>query len=184
MHSGAIWPGAFNRLADNWRPLLAVAQIAGGHWPARALDAFNQLTPTPVGTTEGSRPSATASVNGIQQPDLRTPHSNPSFAICNLPPAISDPVHLLGAIRQIFTQSGATRLFSNQLLAALLARPDCPPDSPLRIPRSAHRSLARALRPFGISPRAMRIGNTRAKGYDLSDFADSFIRFLEHGSRS
>jgi hypothetical protein len=32
--------GAFNRLADNWRPLLAVAQVAGGDWPARALDAF------------------------------------------------------------------------------------------------------------------------------------------------
>jgi hypothetical protein len=40
-------PGAFNRLADNWRPLLAVAQIAGGDWPARALDAFAKLTAKP-----------------------------------------------------------------------------------------------------------------------------------------
>ena len=37
-------PTAFNRLADNWRPLFAIAQIVGGDWPERALQAFNQLT--------------------------------------------------------------------------------------------------------------------------------------------
>jgi|GEM_PF-856674 len=35
---------AFNRLADNWRPLFAVAHAAGGDWPARAVAAFNALT--------------------------------------------------------------------------------------------------------------------------------------------
>lgn len=30
----------FNRLADNWRPLFAVAEIAGGDWPTRASHAF------------------------------------------------------------------------------------------------------------------------------------------------
>jgi hypothetical protein len=38
--------GAFNRLADNWRPLLAVAELAGGGWPARAREAFRLLTAT------------------------------------------------------------------------------------------------------------------------------------------
>ena len=37
-------PGAFNRLADNWRPLFAIAEIAGGDWPQRAADAFTKLT--------------------------------------------------------------------------------------------------------------------------------------------
>ena len=38
-------PGnAFNRLADNWRPLFAVAEVAGGEWPKRAADAFAKLT--------------------------------------------------------------------------------------------------------------------------------------------
>ena len=32
---------AFNRLADNWRPLFAVASVIGGDWPARATAAFN-----------------------------------------------------------------------------------------------------------------------------------------------
>src|SRR5260221_12392097 len=36
-------PSAYNRLADNWRPLFAIAQAAGGDWPRRTLEAFNQL---------------------------------------------------------------------------------------------------------------------------------------------
>jgi len=40
-------PNAFNRLADNWRPLFAIAQTAGGDWPRRALEAFNHLTTKP-----------------------------------------------------------------------------------------------------------------------------------------
>lgn len=35
---------AFNRIADNWRPLFAVAEIAGGGWPQRAAEAFRALT--------------------------------------------------------------------------------------------------------------------------------------------
>ena len=37
-------PGLFNRLADNWRPLFAIANIAGGHWPQRMAVAFAKLT--------------------------------------------------------------------------------------------------------------------------------------------
>ena len=35
--------GAFNRLADNWRPLFAIAEFAGGDWPQRAAAAFAKL---------------------------------------------------------------------------------------------------------------------------------------------
>ena len=35
---------AFNRLADNWRPLFAIAQVVGGDWPRRAHAAFVALT--------------------------------------------------------------------------------------------------------------------------------------------
>jgi putative DNA primase/helicase len=33
----------FNRDADNWRPLLAIADAAGGHWPASARQAARAL---------------------------------------------------------------------------------------------------------------------------------------------
>jgi putative DNA primase/helicase len=36
--------GASNRLADNWRPLSAIAEVAGGDWPRRCADAFAKLT--------------------------------------------------------------------------------------------------------------------------------------------
>ena len=36
--------GAFNRLADNWRPLFAIAEVAGGDWPRRCAEAFAKLT--------------------------------------------------------------------------------------------------------------------------------------------
>ncbi len=32
-------PTLSNRIGDNWRPLLAIADIAGGDWPARAMEA-------------------------------------------------------------------------------------------------------------------------------------------------
>ena len=36
--------GVFNRLADNWRPLFAIAEVAGGKWPKKCADAFAKLT--------------------------------------------------------------------------------------------------------------------------------------------
>lgn len=35
--------GFTNRLADNWRPLLAIADLVGGDWPQRARDAARML---------------------------------------------------------------------------------------------------------------------------------------------
>ena len=37
---------AFNRLADNWRPLFTIADYRGGDWPKRASEAFAKLTST------------------------------------------------------------------------------------------------------------------------------------------
>jgi putative DNA primase/helicase len=37
---------AFNRLADNWRPLFAIAEVASGKWPTRVAEAFAKLTST------------------------------------------------------------------------------------------------------------------------------------------
>ena len=35
--------GLFNRDADNWRPLFAIADATGGHWPALAREAARAL---------------------------------------------------------------------------------------------------------------------------------------------
>jgi putative DNA primase/helicase len=36
----------FNRVADNWRPLLAIAEVAGGEWPQRAHRALETIQAT------------------------------------------------------------------------------------------------------------------------------------------
>ena len=35
--------GVFNRLADKWRPLFAIAEIAGGGWRERCAEALSKL---------------------------------------------------------------------------------------------------------------------------------------------
>ena len=40
---------ASNRCADNWRPLIAIAEVAGGDWRRRATDAFKALNGSSVG---------------------------------------------------------------------------------------------------------------------------------------
>jgi putative DNA primase/helicase len=40
----AMPPGIYNRVADNWRPLLTVAELAGGGWPDRARCAAVELS--------------------------------------------------------------------------------------------------------------------------------------------
>jgi hypothetical protein len=41
--------GASNRCADNWRPLVAIAEVAGGDWRKRSIDAFDALNGSSVG---------------------------------------------------------------------------------------------------------------------------------------
>ena len=42
--------------------------------------------------------------------------------------------------------------------------------------------LARRLRGFGINSRTLRIGDNRAKGYELADFTEAFERYLSAGA--
>jgi hypothetical protein len=39
------------------------------------------------------------------------------------------------------------------------------------------------LRPFAIRARALRLGNHRARGYELKDFAPAFAQFLDPAPR-
>ncbi len=160
-------PGAYNRVADNWRPLFAIAHIVGGDWPALALEAYNHLTtrqslpadsPRPVTLEEGlgERAAGEGQSEGAQKSQIA----------------------LLVDIRQIFKATGATRITSKQILAALEALPDRPWQSKLATQKSKMNHLALQLHAFGIKPRALRIGDAIVRGYDLSDFTDAFSRLL------
>jgi hypothetical protein len=98
------------------------------------------------------------------------------------PSPINDRAALLSYIRQIFTQSGATRVSSKQLLDSLRALPDRPWVSALRTPKSGADWLALRLRLFCVTPCTMRIGEHLVKGYDLANFTEPFTRFLNGDS--
>ncbi len=158
-------PGAYNRVADNWRPMFAIAQIAGGDWPQLALEGYNHLTDQASDTVRVDlQPQSNGKPAVGETQDSTKPSDGPDLT-------------LLADIRQIFTQSGATRISSKQLLEALRTGP-AGRYARLGTPYSALSWLARGLQPFGINSRVMRIGTQCAKGYDLADFTDAFARFL------
>jgi len=87
-------------------------------------------------------------------------------------------VQLLADIKMLFAERGVTRLPSVIIvehLASLEARPW--PEWRHGKPITA-RQLARLLSAFGISPGTVRDGNNTPKGYKLSQFADTFSRYI------
>jgi putative DNA primase/helicase len=138
---------AFNRLADNWRPLFAIAEIAGSDWPQLAHAAFVALT-------------ATADLDAQGAGTL-----------------------LLSDIADIFAAICADRLASNKLadaLAAIEGRPWAEWGKH-RKPISPNQ-LANQLRPFGVLPHTIRIGDETLRGYLLTDFQEAFDRYLSKPS--
>jgi uncharacterized protein DUF3631 len=139
-------PGAFNRLADNWRPLFAIAEIAGGDWPQRAAVAFAKLNSQDDADAEGLN------------------------------------MMLLADIRQTFVENRTEKMFSKMLVETLCAMTDRAWPEANKGKPITETWLARRLRAFGISSRTLRIGDNRAKGYELADFAETFNRYLSAGA--
>jgi hypothetical protein len=62
--------GVFNRLADNWRPLFAIAEVVGGNWPQRCKDAFTKLTnAASKAETDGLKEMLLADIQGLFKVD-------------------------------------------------------------------------------------------------------------------
>jgi len=130
-------PGVFNRTADNWRPLLAIANAAGGEWP------------------QAARLACVAAVAGAEDESAKA--------------------LLLADIRAIFTEKGAFRLTSTDLVEALVALEGHPWGEWKSGKAITTNSLARLLKPFGISP-VERV-------YQLFQFDDAFERYLPKGEK-
>jgi hypothetical protein len=145
--------GAFNRLADNWRPLFAIAEIAGGDWPKRAAVAFNKLTQREDLDAQGM---GVMLLSDIQQ----------IFAGMWPPsPKRESPL-------------AVERAFSKQLIEWLCDMKERPWPEAQHGKAISERWLARQLSRFGIHSKTLRIGEERAKGYERAEFADAFDRYL------
>ncbi len=134
--------GCHNRTADNWRPLFAIAEAAGGSWPERMRQAFAALE---TGT------DIAAHGRGVE---------------------------LLSDLRDIFGAIRLDRLPSKRICEELGKREDRPwPEYRNGFPISPVQ-LAKLLKPFGVTPRDVRIETEVLKGYHLEDFTDAFARYL------
>lgn len=88
-------------------------------------------------------------------------------------------IMLLHDIQDIFeVEKFLTKITSAELLEKLLKLEDRPWSEWNRGHAITSNKIARYLKPFGVSPRTIRIGNNTAKGYMKNDFEDAFARYL------
>jgi hypothetical protein len=90
----------------------------------------------------------------------------------------SPGVHLLADLRQAFGQDA--RLATATLVERLAALDEAPWADRLdgKSDKARGSWLAARLRPYGITPRTVRLGDSTPKGYDAADFADTWRRYL------
>jgi uncharacterized protein DUF3631 len=108
------------------------------------------------------------------------------FVLTDVPPGDSLGIQLLSDVRDIFTESGANRMPTRQLLAALLTLDNSPwsnlPDGPLNA-----RRLSREMHRYDVGPVTFDAKTGKAKGYVVFQttgkqaqvgLADAWSRYL------
>jgi putative DNA primase/helicase len=145
-----------DRAADNWRPLIAIADLAGGKWADAARNAAVALS----GTTEDD----SAEIRLLS--DL--------YWLFDGKPEVQN-----GNIQRAYPPTD--RLFSQSIVGELseLNNIETTPWAGWhRGTGFTKRDLAKALKPYGAVPESVRIGATTAKGYYRAKLADAFARYL------
>jgi Protein of unknown function (DUF3631) len=127
--------GLVNRAADNWRPLLAIADVAGGEWPERACKAAEASR-----NAEGDDASRLEMLLAFAD-KAEMPSADLVKALIELE---GRPWAELGKSRKPLTQN----------------------------------RLARMLKPLGIAPENIRVGDKVPKGYVLARFEETLSRYL------
>ena len=140
----------FNRQADNWRPLFAIADIAGGNWPGLVRKTADALIITDDGTeTLGVKLLA----------DIRFVFSDAKGVTIDL-------------------VEGAT-ITSADLVNSLVKLDGRPWAEFGRAAKPITQNrLARTLVPFKVIPHKVGPRDARQSGYILTHFLDAFARHL------
>ena len=128
-----------DRAHDIWEPLIAIADMAGDDWPARARAAAVYL----IGAAEDD--------------------------------TMSSGCELLAHIRDAFLNAG--KIWSTTLCQRLRDREESP-WADIKGKPIDERGLAIRLKPYRIKSRDVRIDGMVRKGYERSDFDDTWKRFL------
>jgi hypothetical protein len=90
----------------------------------------------------------------------------------------SSGIMLLQDIQKIFLNANLDRIFSEDLVNRLVAMEDKPWGEWYRGKPITKNTLAKHLKQFAIKPKTIRIDTITKKGYDISQFQESFSRYL------
>ena len=140
--------GLSDRAEDICEPLLVVAEMAGEQWALSARAAISRIM-APGATDEEET-----------------------------------KIQLLSAIREIFRTYDNTHIPSEDLLKALVRRDGEPwaawweKDIAADNIRGPGARLAKLLKPFGMVPRPIRMGDDISTGYPIAAFKDPFESYL------
>jgi hypothetical protein len=145
--------GMTDRPADVWEPLIAIGDVAGGDWGDRARAAAVALD------AERAEAEHDLSWGVMLLTDIRRVFDGEDIATEGQPAVPVD------------------RLASVDLVERLTKIEDAPWGDLRGKPLDA-RGLARRLRPYGIRPKPVRFSSGPAKGYERSDFADAWRRYV------
>ncbi|MEU9310033.1 DUF3631 domain-containing protein [Streptomyces sp. NPDC048256] len=149
------WPempeGVTDRPADVWEPLLAVADAAGGHWPARARAACIELIKSASSNDE-------ASLGVRLLTDLRDKvfcgvDKMPTAAILEVLLSLDD-----APWADMSEDGQAIKPLTSRRLSKLLSQYVRPDNTP-------------------IKPKGIRVGSTTPKGYYAEDLSDAWNRY-------
>jgi putative DNA primase/helicase len=140
--------GLFNRDADNWRPLLAIAEAAGGQWPERARKAAAlccEIDEDDVSQIEALLADIRDAFDEKTRDEVTSAEEITSAALVGrLVEMEGRPWAEIGKSRKPLTQN----------------------------------RLARLLKPLGIAPVYVGPEDKRSRGYRRERFKDAFDRYL------
>lgn len=87
-------------------------------------------------------------------------------------------VRLLADIKDVFDQKGVQKIFSNDLVHALITAEESLWSEFKGNKALTATALARLLKPFGIKSKQIRLGDINRNGYNVDMFKDAFMRYV------
>ena len=146
-------PGLNDRAADNWRPLCAIAEVAGGDWPARVQQTIATLTAAD-GDNEGLGVLLLKDMQQVFKEQMAKDQKADAISSA----ALAEQLHAMEERPWLEYGRGTDR-------------------KPI-----SKGQIARLLSPFEIRPKTIRVGNATPKGYALDACQDAFQRYLSSPS--
>ena len=146
-------PGLNDRAADNWQPLCAIAEVAGGDWPARVQQTIATLTAAD-GDNEGLGVLLLKDMQQVFKEQMAKDQKADAISSA----ALAEQLHAMEERPWLEYGRGTDR-------------------KPI-----SKGQIARLLSPFEIRPKTIRVGNATPKGYALDACQDAFQRYLSSPS--